>query len=159
MTTTEMTPELLALLSPEQREAWERCQKATPGPWERPEESEQIVAGLIEQTGRHSLRYKAEICGMSGESTLSADDVFEHYFNGEPPCDEDGEELDLELAQVKAELAELRAAVEAAPHGQRCTVWCGCPHCERGDFEVHEYAMSPTCAPGGCDCWKSRLPK
>ena len=29
----EMTPKLLALLSPEQQEAWDRCQRATPGPW------------------------------------------------------------------------------------------------------------------------------
>lgn len=29
-----MTPDLLALLSPEQQAAWERCQKATPGPWD-----------------------------------------------------------------------------------------------------------------------------
>lgn len=33
MNTNEMTPELLTLLTPEQQEAWERCQRATPGPW------------------------------------------------------------------------------------------------------------------------------
>lgn len=29
-----MTPAQIALLTPEEREAWERCGKATPGPWQ-----------------------------------------------------------------------------------------------------------------------------
>ena len=48
-----------------------------------------------------------------------------------------------ELAQTKQALAELRAAVDAAPHDLTCSA-------------ISRNGLLPL---GNCDCWKSRVPK
>lgn len=45
MNTPEMTPELLKHLTADERAAWERCQRATDGPWA---ECRSVMAGMVD---------------------------------------------------------------------------------------------------------------
>ena len=155
-----MTPELLAHLTDAEREAWELCQKAIPGPWEVAEEpvdrvirvghSADCRCGEADDLGHY--------CGY-GHVVMRVHDKRKHFNNrrhdpaniafiahartGYP-------EALLELAKARQALAELRAAVAEAPHdtqcrseAELCDETCGksgCPHMDRS-----------------CDCWKSRL--
>jgi len=90
-----MTPEVIPPVSDETlAELLELEAKATPGEWTRPEDSECIVTGLKEKRGGY-MRYESQICTMSGESEVSADELFDHYYNGDVVRDEGGDPLDL----------------------------------------------------------------
>ena len=109
MTTNEMTPELLALLTPEQQEAWERCQKATPGP--------------LTYDRRSSLTNWRDDCTFEMEwmpNTPYENEDADGYFFAH--ARQDLPDALLELAQAKAAVAELRAAVADAPHDMWCAV-------------------------------------
>ena len=148
-----MTPELLALLTPEQREVWERCQKAVPGPWETAEEPTDKVIRVAHTPGCKcdEVEDLGHYCG-AGHVVMRVHDKAA-FFNNRPydaanlsfiaHARQDLPAALLKLAQAKRTLAELRAAVADAPHD----MWC---------------AVTFPAAPADlmvCNCWKSRLPK
>ena len=93
----EMTPGLLALLSPEQREAWERCEKATPGPHQA-----RFLYRMIRLLREHGLEYGLMPGDDEGHDWADAD-LWANAVSDLPAAL-------LELAQAKAEMAESSAA-------------------------------------------------
>ncbi len=129
MPVTEMTPELLAHLTAEECAAWERAQKATPGPW---------VSGVGSWNKSH-WKHKAPLTCATG--TLA-----NFLVMGTGESSADGEfcaHARLVLPAALLALAQLRAAVETAPHGKQCDGY---------DLESLRTVLF-------CDCWKARLPK
>ena len=139
-----MTPELLALLSTEQREAWERCQKATAGPWHdagnfvRDKYDHDLMAAYQRMCWKRDGEVWTEEESAQGYKNRSVLDVrnnaaFAAHARQDLPA------ALLELAQAKQALAELQAAVADAPHD----MWC---------------AVTFPAAPAdlmACNCWKS----
>ena len=168
----EMTPELLALLRPDQREAWERCEKATPGPHQA-----RFLYRMIRLLREHGLEHGLMPGDDEGHDWADAD-LWANAVSDLPAAL-------LELAQAKAELAEsssahyrditvmadalretkqalaeLRAAVDAAPHAYPCnTIYerltgprsCGMDYEVRSSSDDEDETQFP------CDCWKSRI--
>lgn len=147
-----MTPELLAHLTPEQQEAWERCQKATPGPWHhagdcvRDEHDLDLMDSVLQMQWKrsHDDIWTEEDVACGWKERPAQERIRNAAFAalarlGYPAAL-------LELAQTKQALAGLRAAVEREQHA----VGCG-----------YRFAavVNGVEARGFCDCWKSRLPK
>ena len=140
-----MTPELLAHLTPEQREAWERCQKAIPGPWEAADEKFDRVIRVAHTPGCKCEEDESVYCG-AGHVVLRIHDKAKFFNNRlHDPANIlliSHARLDLpaallELAQTKQAVAELRAAVADAPHD----IWCA--------------VTFPAAELMACNCWKS----
>lgn len=140
----EMPPELLAHLSPEQREAWEHYQSHVVNAMTSREQREveairaatHLPAALLElaQTKQALVEAKAE--------TVQCESDYQSYINtirlNVPEQYRKQPQLDLCMQRMKEALAELRAVVESAP----CSDGCVSDQFGHADW-----------------CWKSRLPK
>ena len=122
-----MTPELLALLTPKQQEAWERCQKVTPGPWQ------QDGSHIYGPDPQRLLVCQVNYIGQGYQEESAANEALLKRVNVDLPA------ALLELAQAKHALAELRAAVADAPHDMWCAV---------------TFPAAPADLMA-CNCWKS----
>ena len=140
-----MTPEQLTYLTPSEREAWELCQKATPGPWEA------TYLGVFVKGG----------CGVA--------EIAPTYMGyGAPHRDKlyvENQQTAAFIAHARTalpeslrSLAELRAALAAAPHDRNPEDPC---NSEQTAWESHMSDTQGVTRDTGrsCDCWKSRLPK
>ena len=120
-----MTPELLALLTPEQQEAWERCEKATPGPW----------VSSVGSWNKSSWKHKAPLTLLGG--TL-ANFLVMNTGDASPDGDfaahacQDLPAALLELAQAQQALAEAKLRLLDAQAAR--TIWM-----ERSKANAAEY--------------------
>lgn len=126
-----MTPEQLAHLTPSEREAWEMCQKSTPGPWEvEPKSSPRMV----QSTG---LMWMNEDVGLLPSWICNCGS----YYDAEQKSKVEGNSAFIAhartaLPELLQTVAELRGDMAAAPHGSGC--WNG----------LHGQK---------CNCWKSKV--
>ena len=140
-----MTPELLVLLSTEQQEAWERCQKATPGPWagavdineagnwwgKVPENATECV--VVSHYDVNELLGCEHICCTNDDGLATEREVDDAQFIAHTRLDLP--DALLELAQVKQALADAKSRLLDAQAAR--TIWM-----ERSKANAAEYNVA-----------------
>lgn len=155
--TTEMTPELLNMLTKEQQAAWERCQKATPGPWEYDATPSCWPAVIDGNSKTGALLMSADSLNVS-ESQNQANATFAAHARQDLPA------ALLELAQTKAALveqAEETAAITREAYVPAVIGWTDCPNCHQAhdalaDCPKPEAPKACSCGAGSLSSWKCK---